>query len=1226
MTDKGKKQQITNWFQKLTPTNDSTRTPGRLPTMSKSPLVATSKSEKSARTNLSDIYSATSPPRKKKQDVLNTSEKNEQTPINKRKTLEVCNSDDEEEIPKKRQRSRMHVIRSDDEEENRENHSKNDLMECDSPSTPSSKTTRKTPSKRKTTTVKTTKDDDDYQLEEDSIEEDGGDDDDDDDEKDMEVDGDSEAENEKKSRKSRPSTVSKSKNVATDKKPKEKGSTTENDGKFKHYQLEWLQDGKRQDANRRLHTDPNYDPKTLYVPESFLNSITPAMRQWWVLKTSYYDTILFFKVGKFYELYNEDAVIGVQQLNLSFMKGETAHCGFPEKAYSKFADMLTSKGYKVARVEQTETPEMMKTRVHETKKSTKYDKTVRREICQITTPGTKTFNTLDNENVYRENQYLLCLVERPIQDNKTFQCEFGICLADTAVGQFYIGQFEDDRYYSRLQTLLAQYPPAQILCEKNKLSEKVRKILLLTRAKMEYLIPNKEMFECAKAVDVLRDGNYFTNEKGDIHWPDVFSEIFNEGDKYGLHVRQSYQMAIRALGGLVWYLQYCLIDKELLSMRNFSIFRPADKNIDLKEANGIQQKNMILDATTLFNLEILCTSRGNKDGSLLQAVDKCSTHFGKRLLSRLLVNPLCQVEDINDRLDAIDDLRIKSDLCAKSRDKLKNIPDLERLFCRIHTLGHRPLNDNHPENRAILYEEITYSKRKIMDFLSSLSGLKTANELIKLYEKSNFQSTLIHSMTNRVLIDDENLHLLSTCFPDIDELLKFYDTAFNHKQAKEEGCITPVANVNAEFDQAISDIKDIQKELDDYLKEQKKTLKCQTVKYVDVSKTRYQLEIPDFACKSLNADYEIQSSRKGFKRYHTSEISDLLSKLVEAENRKDIALKSTMSSLFRHFDKHHRIWNRVLQCVGMLDVLLSLTAYSESSTDMCRPTLLNTDLDCNTQPFINIKDGKHPCLANNLGSFIPNDIVLADKSSDQSWQTKSVVLVTGPNMGGKSTLMKETGVLVILAHLGSYVPASSCSMTVCDRIFTRLGAADRIMAGESTFFVELSEASAIIRHATNHSLVLMDELGRGTATFDGTAIACSIVHDLSNRVKCRTLFSTHYHTLVEDFAEHPNVGLGHMACMVETESNCSTDETPSKETITFLYKFINGPCPKSHGFNAARLANIPEKVVQLAQKKAYEFERWITLKRLLSQFKRSSTTQVDDDILKIIANLKINIL
>ncbi|XP_064411708.1 DNA mismatch repair protein Msh6 isoform X2 [Latimeria chalumnae] len=268
---------------------------------------------------------------------------------------------------------------------------------------------------------------------------------------------------------------------------------------------------------------------------------------------------------------------------------------------------------------------------------------------------------------------------------------------------------------------------------------------------------------------------------------------------------------------------------------------------------------------------------------------------------------------------------------------------------------------------------------------------------------------------------------------------------------------------------------------------------------------------------------------------------------------------------------------------------------------MCRPVFELSDES--HPPFLELRGSRHPCITKTFfgDDFIPNDIVIGCKDTEDmeeegSNSQASCVLVTGPNMGGKSTLMRQAGLLVILAQLGSYVPAETCRLSPVDRVFTRLGASDRIMSGESTFFVELSETSSILQHATQHSLVLLDELGRGTATYDGTAIASAVVQELAENVCCRTLFSTHYHSLVEDYSHCAAVQLGHMACMVENEC-----EDPSQETITFLYKFIKGACPKSYGFNAARLANIPEEVIQTGHKKAKEFEKITVSLRLFKE-------------------------
>ncbi|CAB3987275.1 DNA mismatch repair Msh6-like, partial [Paramuricea clavata] len=417
--------------------------------------------------------------------------------------------------------------------------------------------------------------------------------------------------------------------------------------------------------------------------------------------------------------------------------------------------------------------------------------------------------------------------------------------------------------------------------------------------------------------------------------------------------------------------------------------------------------------------------------------------------------------------------------------------------------------------------------------------------------------------------------------------------------------------VDDDYDKAMEDIAKTKQNLKDYLDQQKKRLGCTAICYWGTGKNRYQLEIPERAlARNTPSEYELQSSKKGFKRYWSPEIVKLNEKLNDAEDRRDVCLKDTMRKVFHKFDESYDMWERTVQCVAVLDCLISLMVYSSQTEGiMCRPDVV--PISDGDEPFIEIREGRHPCVCRTYsgGDFIPNDTVIGrwDPSSSRS----SCVVVTGPNMGGKSTLMRQAGLIVILAQLGCYVPAEKCRLTPVDRVFTRLGAHDRILSGESTFFVELSETSCILRHATKHSLVLLDELGRGTATYDGTAIASAVIQNLSQDIQCRTLFSTHYHSLVEDFSNDPTVRLGHMACMVENE-----DETgdPSKETITFLYKFVEGACPKSYGFNAARLANIPEEVIRMAIDKAREFEENVERIKLFRSLACEKNNKIKDAI------------
>ncbi|XP_042686327.1 DNA mismatch repair protein Msh6 isoform X2 [Centrocercus urophasianus] len=958
---------------------------------------------------------------------------------------------------------------------------------------------------------------------------------------------------------------------------------------WEHEKLEWLQEGKKKDAHRRRQNDPDYDPCTLYVPEDYLNKCTPGMRRWWQLKSQNFDAVICYKVGKFYELYHMDAVIGVNELGLVFMKGSWAHSGFPETAFGRFSAILVQKGYKVARVEQTETPEMMEARCKATAHPTRFDKVVRREICRILTKGTQTYSIIDCDPSENHNKYLLCVKEK---EDSSGQRVYGVCFVDTSVGKFYVGQFSDDRHCSRFRTLVAHYTPVQVLFEKGNLTVDTQKILKgsLISCIQEGLISGSQFWSASKTLKVLLEEEYFKenqNPGNGCVLPSVIKSLTSESDSLGLTPGENSELALSALGGIVFYLKKCLIDQELLSLANFEKYVPVDAD-NAKTASASSffartDQRMVLDGVTLMNLEVLQNgTNGTTEGTLLERIDSCCTPFGKRLLKQWLCAPLCNPSSINDRLDAVEDLLAVPAKRTEISEHLKKLPDLERLLSKIHSIGSPLKSQNHPDSRAIFYEEIKYSKKKIADFLSALEGFKVMNEIVDAMEEvaSDFKSQVLKQLVTRRAKHPDGR------FPDLSAELTRWDTAFDHNQARKTGVITPKAGFDSDYDKALQDIKTVEEDFRAYLNEQRKLLGVKSVLYWGTGKNRYQMEIPETAIsRNLPEEYELKSTRKGYKRYWTKEIERMLAELINAEERRDAALKDCMRRLFYNFDKNSQDWQTAVQCIAVLDVLMSLANYSQDGDGpLCRPVIL-LPVD-SAPPFLELKNARHPCITKTFfgDDFIPNDIVIGSKDEDGGSEA-SCVLVTGPNMGGKSTLMRQAGLLVIMAQLGCYVPAEVCRLTPIDRVFTRLGASDRIMSGESTFFVELSETSSILQHATEHSLVLVDELGRGTATFDGTAIASAVVGELAENIKCRTLFSTHYHSLVEDYSGSAAVRLGHMACMVENES-----EDPSQETITFLYKFIEGACPKSYGFNAARLADIPEEVIQKGHRKAREFE------------------------------------
>ncbi|CAK8692796.1 unnamed protein product [Clavelina lepadiformis] len=971
-------------------------------------------------------------------------------------------------------------------------------------------------------------------------------------------------------------------------------STSSSDGRnvYLHETLDFLFPENVKDIEGRKPNNPDYDKSTLKIPQSFLAKLTPAMHQWWTIKSKNYDVILFFKVGKFYELYHMDAVVGVKELGLTFMKGNFAHSGFPEVAFGRYSSALVQKGYTIARVEQTETPEQNAQRI-KGRSLPKYEKTLRREVCRITTKGTQMLNAWEEARIHNhEHNFLLAVCERSVDhlDGKQNICrEFGVCFLDTTVGTLYLGQFHDDRYCSRFRTMIAHYYPCQILFEKGKVSAELHKILHtgLASVLQNGLVSGSQFWDATKTLKTLSNEKYFVKDEEEM-WPQLLTSMKSDTSALGFLAKTEFELAISSLGACVYYLKRCLIDFEIISMRQFQMYECKEEQTTVKERKeefpSLNQV-MVLDSATLSNLEIIQNSKGSSEGSLLEKLNHCKTPFGKRLLRQWVCSPPCHPSIINARLDAIDDLIVNKEVASSLIATLTKMPDLERMLAQIHSMSKGMRQNDHPDSRAILYEEKIYSKRKISDFMCVLEHYEiTFNCLKKLQDQiGSFKSDLLRRILGLSREGGDG------AFPDLENILSHWKKAFNHKKAKETGKIIPNAGTNPEYDHAICDLESINNRAEKYLNEQKKIFSCAKIIYKGTGNKRFQLEIPaDVATRKVSHDYEISGQRKGFKSFRTEATKELLKEIEAAEAHRDAAQADSMAIIFREFSKDFEMWKIAIQFLGQTDVLISLSEFSKGADgEMCRPEVLMPDEY--SQPLLDVREARHPCVTKTIFSdaFIPNDTLLGcdrDGGEIPECYSSLCMLLTGPNMGGKSTLMRQVGLLVVLAQLGCRVPAQSCRFTSCDRIFTRLGAFDRIMAGESTFFVELSETSSILKHATKDSLVLLDELGRGTSTYDGTAIASAVLEDIAQNVRCRTIFSTHYRTLVDDVAPHCNIQLGHMACMVE-----DGDDTV-EEVLTFLYKLASGACPKSYGFHAASLASVSDDVVKLARVKAAELE------------------------------------
>ncbi|XP_075263259.1 DNA mismatch repair protein Msh6-like isoform X2 [Convolutriloba macropyga] len=986
---------------------------------------------------------------------------------------------------------------------------------------------------------------------------------------------------------------------------------------FKHLSFKFLQFSQIKDKKMRPVDHPDYDPTTLHVPKDFLHEQTPGHQQWWLFKVDHYDTVLFFKVGKFYELYHMDAVIAVEELGLTFMRDSYAHSGFPEIGFDKFSDILVQKGYKIARVEQTETPDEMQARVSKMSKSgkkvMKYDRVVAREVCQITTKATQLPSSANSQSSCQTSgsNYLSAIVEKPLEFNVS---SYGLCYVDTKVGTVHFCQFSDDRFSSVLRVFFSHLCPAEILHIKGSLTQKSLQVIksLLPSVKLTALKNESQFYSGLKVFKVIQEGGYFEDEN---RWPQVLKDASNDELQLCQKLKQELELAINAFGGVLFMLKECMIDFDVITLGDFEVVVPpiAKENLVLNSsmasnACAVVARNfepgakMILDSSTIANLGIV-DNFGKSSFTLLNALDTCATPFGKRMLKQVICTPPCYPDAIIERQDAVVWLmENREEFCEKVKFILQKVPDLEHLLCRIHSLSVDRKATDHPDSRANFFEVTVYKKRNVQDFVLALKTLKKCMEVARLFEGFESDSVLLNELMKSKSDGGK--------FPiDIEEFVENFEIAFDQTEACQTGEIQPKPGLAKDYDAALQELSEIKAESEKYLREQRKFFRCDRIQYANAKNSQFQLEIPSEEVSRVPDDYQFASKRKGWDRFQTSVTRKFVQRWTNAESNRDELLKNLTRIVFSDFSKEFAKCSRVVRSIGMLDVLIALADFSRTADPiMCRPQIVDS-----WSTSLDIQNGKHPCIENAMkGSYIPNNTQLGKYMEDPESQScdsqntrSSLILLTGPNMGGKSTLMRQTGLLIVLAQIGCFVPAERMSLTPVDRIFTRLGAMDRILCGESTFFVEMSETCCVLNYATRHSLVLLDELGRGTSTFDGTAIASAVAKKLADEVGCRTLFSTHYHLLVSDFRANPRVFLGHMACMEEDDEDCEEDDIEdgiSEQKVTFLYKFVQGNCPKSYGFNAARMAGIDKSNTKAAQRYSNELETRFLRRQKFMQF------------------------
>ncbi|KAK6118119.1 hypothetical protein DH2020_048103 [Rehmannia glutinosa] len=970
----------------------------------------------------------------------------------------------------------------------------------------------------------------------------------------------------------------------------------------------------RRDGNRRRPGEVNYDPRTLYMPPDFVKGLTGGQRQWWEFKSKHMDKVLFFKVipssfrisevaspfcqlysfyllevrpfflllnqmGKFYELFEMDAHVGAKELGLQYMKGEQPHCGFPEKNFSTNVEKLARKGYRVLVVEQTETPEQLELRRRE--KGSK-DKVVKREICAVVTLGTLTEGEMLSTNP--DASYLIAVTESCLTSaNEQGIHIFGVCVVDVATSKIVLGQyasfdqFRDDADCSSLCSLLSELRPVEIIKPAKLLCPETEKALIRhTRNPLvNELIPFSEFWDaektirevmtiyqrvgdhsCSPAVNaaVVPSSDSSLENGGTNCLPGVLSNLVSAGENGS--------QALSALGGTLFYLRQAFLDETLIRFAKFELL-PCSGYGEIA-----QKPYMVLDAAALENLEIFENSRnGDSSGTLYAQLNHCATAFGKRLLRTWLARPLYHLESIKERQDAISELKkgVNQPYVLGFRKELSKLPDMERLLARIFA-GSEANGRN--ANKVVLYEDA--SKKQLQEFISALRGCEMMNNAC------SSLGAILESVESRLL---HHLLMPGTGISDVLSILRHFKDAFDWEEANHSGRIIPREGADVEYDAACQIVKDIESNLRNHLKEQRKLLGDASICFVTIGKDAYLLEMPESLSQSIPKEYELRSSKKGFVRYWTPVIKTLLGELSQAESDKESKLKTILQRLIGRFCDNHLKWRQLVSTIAELDCLISLSIASEYyEGKTCRPILSTSDP--HEVPCLSAKSLGHPVLRSDglgEGTFVTNDVSLGGSGH------ASFILLTGPNMGGKSTLLRQVCLAVVLAQIGADVPAESFVLSPIDRIFVRMGAKDQIMAGQSTFLTELSETSSMMNSATRNSLVALDELGRGTSTSDGQAIAASVLEHFVREVQCRGMFSTHYHRLAVEYQKDPKVSLRHMACEV-------VKGVGDLEEVIFLYKLTPGACPKSYGVNVARLAGLPDTVLQKAAAKSQEFE------------------------------------
>lgn len=797
---------------------------------------------------------------------------------------------------------------------------------------------------------------------------------------------------------------------------------------------------------------------------------SPMMQKYLETKEEYKDCILFYRLGDFYEMFFDDAILVARELEITLtgkdcgLEERAPMAGVPYHAADMYISRLVAKGYKVAICEQLENPK-------ETKGI------VKRGVIKVVTPGTVVESNMLEE---RKNNFIMSIYKSGIF--------FGISVCDISTGEFYSAQIKDNQNFALLLDEIARYNPTE-------------------------LVINSMMSDCEEEMSEIktRFNSYITkfNDKNFSQESSAIKTRFTYVDTSAEEIKdlENRNLAVASINGLIKYIE----ETQMTSLDHIN--KITIYNIS---------KYMSLDINARRNLEITEKMRDkSKKGTLLWVLDKTSTSMGGRHLRRWINDPLIDTKEINKRLDAVEELKTSIMLKGDIINSLKKVYDIERLAGKM-----------------------AYGNANARDMITLKNSLEKLPELKQILSKC--KTTMLKELY-------ENLD-------ELQDIYKLIDTSIVEDPPitiKDGGII------KLGYDEEIDKLKTATTEGKNWIikleaEERQKT----GIKNLKVGFNKvfgYFIEVTKSNLEQVPERFIRKQTLTNAERYITEELKNLENQILGAEEKVVNLEYNEFTKIREQIAKNVKRLQKSSLVVASLDVLTSFATVAQD-LNYCKPQVDNSST-------IDIKDGRHPVIEKMLGtgSFVENDTYL-DENENQ------LAIITGPNMAGKSTYMRQVALITLMAQIGSFVPATSAKIGVVDKIFTRVGASDDLSMGQSTFMVEMMEVATILKEATKNSLLILDEIGRGTSTYDGLSIAWAVAEYIADKEKCgaKTLFATHYHELTN------------LEEKLEGVKNYSIAVKEKGEDIIFLRKIIEGGTDESYGIHVARLAGVPKIVTQNA--------------------------------------------